>query len=277
MARSVPTRSLTNSVGSAATSAGAARRRPAAQPPVAATSAATSSTPNTYPVAASMAAASSAVNRSCSARTSTRLPAARSLPRGIGGSRRPDSTTRTCGGRSRSNVRSPSTAAGSFSSSVLSRTTVSGSGAACRPSATAARKSGSADGSAESARSCSGLPTATTGQPRSAPSRIAQNPRALSSMGDSDTHTVCTGSVRSQSTSSAVFPHPAGALTSTTSPGAASSSRSSSRWRVTLPDRSHGIAMRCRAAGRPAPARGSEPFGAPLTAPPRPHDRSWRR
>ena len=116
MARSVPTRSLTKSVGSAAASAGAARRRPAAQPPVAATSAATRSSSNTYPVAASIAAASSTVNRSCSARTSTRLPAARSLPRGIGGSRRPASTTRTCGGRSRSSDRSPSTAAGSLRS-----------------------------------------------------------------------------------------------------------------------------------------------------------------
>ncbi len=84
------------------------------------------------------------------------LPAARSLPRGIGGSRRPDSTTRTCGGRSRSSTRSPSTAAGSFSSSVLSRTIVSGSGRACRPSATAARKSASADGSSESAGRAAG-------------------------------------------------------------------------------------------------------------------------
>ena len=84
MARSVPTRSLTKSVGVAAASAGAARRRPAAQPPVAATSAATRSRSNTYPVAASIAAASSPVNRSCSARTSTRLPSARSLPRWIG-------------------------------------------------------------------------------------------------------------------------------------------------------------------------------------------------
>ena len=85
--------------------------------------------------------------------------------------------------------------------------------------------------------------------------------------GESDTHTVCTGSVRSQSTSSAVFPQPAGALTSTTSPGAASSSRSSSRPRATCPDRSHGIAMRCRARGT------GGPLGAPTHRVARP---PWR-
>ena len=209
MARSVPTRSLTKSVGVAAASAGAARRRPAAQPPVAATSAATRSQLEhvtggrehrrglvagepqllgAHLDEAALGAQPAPVDRWVAAarqhHADVRRSVAQERPQPVDGGRVGEvlrvvqHDRQRLGRRRAGRRRRPRGSPGRRPGRPVAR----GRAARCRrppPGRRAARRAGS---------------------PRS--------PRPLSSMGESDTHTVCTGSVRSQSASSAVFPQP---------------------------------------------------------------------